>query len=46
LDGSLGYELAAHFESPRLFAWLVRPPLDYPTVNPPIRIFVPSGDER
>jgi len=38
-DGSLGYTQVAAFESPRLFPWLSRPDLDYPTVNPPIRIY-------
>ncbi len=42
LDGSLGYRLATQFESPRLFPWVGRSDLDYPTVNPPIRIFVPA----
>ncbi|HEX7070088.1 MAG TPA: glycosyltransferase family 39 protein [Rhodothermales bacterium] len=45
LAGSLGYRLAARFETPRLLPWLVRPPLDYPTVNPPIRIFELVGNE-
>jgi len=39
LDGSLGYELAETFHHPRLFPWLPRPELDYPVVNPPIRVF-------
>lgn len=39
LSGTLGYELAAYFETPSLFPWVQRPPLDYPTVNPPIRVF-------
>ncbi len=39
LDGSLGYELVAFFQTPRLFPWLPKPELDYPTVNPPIRVF-------
>jgi hypothetical protein len=39
VDGSLGYREVASFETPRLFPWLPRPALDYPTVNPPIRIF-------
>lgn len=42
LDGSLGYELARTFETPRLFPWLPIPELDYPSVNPPIRLFVPA----
>jgi hypothetical protein len=39
LDGTLGYHLAAYFQTPSLFPWLTRPALDYPVVNPPIRIF-------
>jgi len=38
-DGSLGYSQVAFFQSPRLFPWLSRPNLDYPTVNPPIRVY-------
>jgi hypothetical protein len=38
-DGSLGYSQVAFFQSPRLFPWLSRPDLDYPTVNPPIRVY-------
>jgi hypothetical protein len=41
LKGELGYQLAAHFETQTLLPWVQRPKLDYPTVNPPIRIFVP-----
>ena len=47
LDGSLGYRLAAYLETPKLFPWVRRPALDYPSVNPPIRIFAratQSGD--
>jgi len=43
LAGSLGYELAHLFHTPRLFPWLPTPELDYPSVNPPIRVFVPSA---
>jgi hypothetical protein len=43
-DGSIGYRLAAHFEAPALLPWVRRPLLDYPTVSPPIRIFVPVAD--
>lgn len=39
-DGSAGYRLVAQFQSPRLMPWLPRPFLSYPTVNPPIHIFV------
>ncbi len=42
VNGTLGYRLAEHFESPSLIPWIRRPSLDYPTVNPPIRIFVPA----
>ncbi|MGH7818647.1 MAG: ArnT family glycosyltransferase [Candidatus Binatia bacterium] len=42
VDGSLGYRLAAQFQSPRLLPWLERPFLSYPTVNPPVQIFVRS----
>jgi len=38
--GTIGYQLAALFKTPRLFPWLPKPQLDYPTVNPTIRIFV------
>ena len=38
-DGSLGYSQVAQFETPALFPWVLRPALDYPTVNPPIRIY-------
>jgi len=43
-DGSLGYALARTFRTPSLLPWAKRPALDYPTVNPPIRIYVPVGD--
>ncbi len=39
LAGSYGYDLAAFYETPRLLPWVWRPALDYPSVNPPIRIF-------
>ncbi|MDX1576901.1 MAG: glycosyltransferase 87 family protein [Gemmatimonadota bacterium] len=41
LEGRLGYDLAETFRTPRLFPWLPIPELDYPSVNPPIRVFVP-----
>ncbi len=44
LNGSFGYKLAAYYETPSLIPWVSRPALDYPTVNPPIRIFVPSEE--
>lgn len=43
-DGSLGYRLAATFRTPTPFAWAGRPALDYPVVNPPIRIYERAGD--
>jgi hypothetical protein len=39
LGGKLRYRFAAEFHSPALLPWAHRPELDYPTVNPPIRIF-------
>ena len=42
LSGSLPYHLAATFQTPPLFSWVRRPELDYPMVNPPIRIFAPA----
>jgi hypothetical protein len=39
IDGTLGYRLVAQFQTPRLFPWLNRPFLTYPTVNIPIQIF-------
>jgi 4-amino-4-deoxy-L-arabinose transferase-like glycosyltransferase len=44
LDGSAGYELVAHFPRPALLGTpLARPPLDNPSVSPPVRIFA-RGD--
>lgn len=40
VDESLGYRLAAKFQSPRLFPWLNRPFLSYSSVNPPVQIFL------
>ena len=40
MSGTIGYQLAGFFQTPRLFPWLPKPQLDYPTVNPPIHIFV------
>ena len=40
VDGTLGYRQVAYFETPPLLPWVRRPALDYPSVNPPIRIFV------
>jgi hypothetical protein len=42
IAGRRGWKLEAMFETPPLFPWVKRPPLDYPMVNPPIRIFGPS----
>lgn len=42
--GAIGYVRVRHFETPALLPWAKRPPLDYPTVNPPIRIYVPATD--
>lgn len=42
LEGRFGYHLAAYFETPALISWIGRPVLDYPSVNPPIRIFMPT----
>jgi len=38
-DGTMGYKPAALFQSPPLLPFVSRPPLDYPVVNPPIRIY-------
>lgn len=46
LDGTIGYRLAAFLETPPLLAWVRRPALDYPSVNPPIRIFSRAGDRQ
>jgi len=43
-DGTLGYRQVALFETPALLPWVRRPPLDYPLVNIPVRVFVPEGD--
>jgi hypothetical protein len=42
LAGKADYHLVAYFQTPALFPWLPLPLLDYPVVNPPIRIFAPS----
>lgn len=41
--GRLGYTLAAEFRGAELARRLGRPDLDYPTVNPPIRIYELRG---
>jgi Dolichyl-phosphate-mannose-protein mannosyltransferase len=38
-SGELGYRRAALFRTPDLLAFARPPALDYPTVNPPIRVF-------
>jgi hypothetical protein len=45
LDGRLGYTLAAYFPPVSLLPDGWRPPLDYPTVAPPVRIFVPANPQ-
>lgn len=42
--GTLGYRLGAVFETPALLPWARRPPLDYPLVNTPVRVFVRDSD--
>lgn len=42
LEGRYGYEQAYASETTELFPWLPKPPLDYPSVNPPIRVFTPD----
>ena len=37
--GTMGYRPVALFESPPLLPFIHRPELDYPVVNPPIRIY-------
>lgn len=44
LSGKLGYRLETTIQTPKLFPWLSMPRLDYPTVNPPIRIFVRNDE--
>jgi hypothetical protein len=39
LENRTPFRLVAFFQTPRLFPWLPTANLDYPTVNPPIRIF-------
>jgi hypothetical protein len=38
-EGAIGYTEAAYFPSRSLFRWRLRPPLDNPSVCPPVRIF-------
>jgi hypothetical protein len=37
--GRDAYRRAAYFHTPPLVPWLSPPPLDYPVVNPPIRVY-------
>lgn len=39
LEGGTDYALVRTFETRSLLPWVRRPPLDYPTVSPPIRVF-------
>ncbi|MCA9738232.1 MAG: glycosyltransferase family 39 protein [Gemmatimonadetes bacterium] len=39
MEGGTEYALVRTFESRPLLPWVQRPPLDYPTVSPPIRVF-------
>lgn len=41
--GRLGYTRVALFQTPPLVSFIERPRLDYPMVNPPIRIYAPTG---
>lgn len=41
IAGETGLRLAALIQTPAPLPWPRRPPLDYPSVNPPIRIFAP-----
>lgn len=38
-NGTIGYRRVALFQTPTPLAWTHRPALDYPVVNPPIRIY-------
>ena len=44
VDGDAAYGLVASFQRPSLFPWLRTPALDYPVVNPPIRVFGRVGE--
>jgi hypothetical protein len=41
MAGRAGFRLAALIQTPVFLRWPRTPPLDYPSVNPPIRIFEP-----
>ena len=38
-SGEAPYRRVAFFHTPPLFPFVRRPPLDYPSVNPPVRIY-------
>ena len=42
-EGTNGYRLGKFFQTPSVLPWVSRPSLDYPTVNPPIQIFMWDG---
>ncbi len=42
MNGEAGFHLATKLTAPSLVPFVGRPPLDYPTVSPPIWIFVPD----
>lgn len=42
-SGALGWDRVKLFQTPSLFPWVQRPELDYPVVNPPIRIYAKRG---
>ncbi|MEQ9495592.1 MAG: glycosyltransferase family 39 protein [Deltaproteobacteria bacterium] len=42
-SGALGWDRVQLFQTPSLFPWVQRPKLDYPVVNPPIRIYAKRG---
>ncbi len=42
LNGSAGVEMVAEFHTAPLIPWVPMPSLDYPVVNPHIRIFAPK----
>ena len=46
LDGSHGHVLEEEFKTEPLFSWIALPELDYPTVNPKIRVFTLPNSPR
>ncbi len=42
-SGALGWDRVALFQTPSLIPWVQRPKLDYPVVNPPIRVYAKRG---